>query len=73
MWRARLDKSVRSKLGAGIDVESIGCLKWQNELQSDLTITAHIDQFNSGLIALDETRKAHDEYAKEQQHADQTA
>lgn len=73
MWRARLDKSVRSKLGAGIDVESIGWLKWQNELQSDLTITAHIDQFNSGLIALDETRKAHNEYAKEQQHADQTA
>lgn len=72
-WRKRLDNSVRSKLGAGIDVERIDWLKWQNELQADLTVTAGLNQFDAGITAIGETRKAHDEYAKEQQDANQTA
>lgn len=54
-WRDRLEKSVRSRFGAGMGVDDIKWLKWQNELQADLTIKAGLGQFDAGVRALQET------------------
>lgn len=54
-WRDRLEKSVRSRFGAGMGVDDIKWLKWQNELQADLTIKAGLVQFDAGVRALQET------------------
>ena len=55
MWRDRLEKSVTSRFGAGMGVDDIKWLKWQNELQADLTIKAGLNQFDAGVRALEET------------------
>lgn len=54
-WHDRLEKSVRSRFGAGMGVDDIKWLKWQNELQADLTIKAGLGQFDAGVRALQET------------------
>ena len=72
-WADRLEKSVKSKLGAGNTIDDINWTKWQHELQSDLVTLAHLDQLDAGQTAIDNTKHMRDRFLKEMHHAHQTS
>ena len=68
-WKTRLDKSVKSRLGAGNSIDDIRWAKWADELQADLAAKAGLDRLAAGTTALAESRYAQHRF-NETDHAD---
>ncbi|WEV68725.1 phage portal protein [Bifidobacterium sp. ESL0775] len=71
-WKTRMEKSVRSKLGAGISPDDIDWKKWQDELQADLVVKANVNQYAAGITALQQTTEMRKKLEKEATIANQT-